>query len=465
MADPAPSASPSRFPRRLRNRIVVRIGLLVAGLAVAVGLSTYAIVSDTLEREKERSAEEQFRSNASALDAALGTGADVDPLAVLTSLRPEVRAGELLWAHGRWFAASSQLRPEDLPAALVGAVQAGEPASARFESTSGPLLAFGAPLDGGRRYFEVFDLQELEDTLGTLRRALAASGLLATLAAVAVAWLIARRVTAPLEGVANAATRIASGDLDVRMAGSDDRDLGRIAASFNRMADTLQARLARESRFAADVSHELRSPMTTLVNAATVLQRRRHELSGDGQEALDLLVGDVERFERIIADLTEMSKHDAGTIRPEREVLPAAAVRDAIRRISGSVPVEVHDGAEGALVLVDLQLLERVLHTVLENADAYAGGACAIHVDADEASVLVHVDDEGPGVPVDERERIFERFARGVHGERRTTADGSGLGLSLASENMRALGGSVTVGDNPGGTGARFTLSLPRAGA
>lgn len=465
MADPAPPARPSRFPGRLRNRIVVRIGLLVAGLAVAVGLSTYAIVSDTLEREKERSAEEQFRSNASVLDAALDTDGDVDPLAVLTSLRPEVRAGELLWADGRWFAASSQLRPEDLPAALVGAVQAGEPASARFESTSGPLLAFGAPLDGGRRYFEVFDLQELEETLGTLRRALAASGLLATLAAVAVAWLIARRVTAPLEGVANAATRIASGDLDVRMAGSDDRDLGRIAASFNRMADTLQARLARESRFAADVSHELRSPMTTLVNAATVLQRRRDELSDDGQEALDLLVGDVERFERIIADLTEMSKHDAGTVRPEREVLPAdRAVRDAIRRISGSVPVEVHDSAAGALVLVDLQLLERVLHTVLENADAYGGGASAIHVDADEATVLVHVDDEGPGVPVDERERIFERFARGVHGERRTTADGSGLGLSLASENMRALGGSVTVGDNPRGTGARFTLSLPRVG-
>lgn len=442
---------------------MVRIGLLVAALAVAVGTSTYAIVSDTLVREKERSAEEQFRSNATVLDNALDAGGDVDERAVLTSLRPEVRAGELLYADGRWFAASSQLRPEDLPVGLVGSVQAGEPASARFDSADGPLLAFGTPLEGGRRYFEVFDLRELDDTLGTLRRALAASGLLATLAAVAVAWLIARRVTAPLEGVANAATRIASGDLDVRMAGSDDRDLGRIAASFNRMADTLQARIARESRFAADVSHELRSPMTTLVNAATVLERRRHELSEDGQEALELLVGDIERFERIIADLTEMSKHDAGTVRPAPEVLPAGrAVRDVVRRASASLPVEVHRAAEDVLVLVDLQLLERVLHTVLENADAYAGGARAVHVDADATGVLVHVDDEGPGVPVDERERIFDRFARGVHGERRTTADGSGLGLSLAAENMRALGGTISVGDNPGGTGARFTLVLPR---
>jgi two-component system, OmpR family, sensor histidine kinase MtrB len=366
-----------RFPTRLRNRIVVRIALLVAGLALVVGIGTYAIVSDALRSQEER-----------------------------------VAAGE-----------------------------------------SGP---------GGATDPELIT----EDTLSTLRRALVASGMGATAAAVVVAWLIARRVTAPLEGVAHAATRIASGDLDVRLASSDDRDLARIATSFNRMADSLQDRIGRESRFAADVSHELRSPMTTLVNAATVLQHRREQLSEDGQEALDLLAGDVERLERVIADLTEMSKHDAGTFHPDAEVLPAArTVREALRRSGRDHLVRIDgagDDAEPARVMVDLRVLDRILHTLIENADAYGGGTTAVVVDVGSDEVRVHVDDEGPGVPDVERERIFERFARGVHGERRTTADGSGLGLSLARENAEALGGRLEVGDNPAGAGARFTLTLPR---
>ena len=357
MAERAAGAGPegrARFPSRLRNRIVVRIALLVAGLSVVLGTSTYAIVSDSLVAQQERVA---------------------------------------------------------------------------------------------------------------LARALVASGVVATLAAVVVAWLIARRVTAPLESVAHAATRIASGDLDVRMASSDDRDLARIATSFNRMADTLQARLAQESRFAADVSHELRSPMTTLVNAVTVLRHRREELSEDGREALDLLAGDVERLERVIADLTEMSKHDAGTFRPDAELLPAGrTVCDVLRRTGRDHLVRVQgDEAASALVLVDPRVLDRVLHTLLENADAYGGGATGVAVELGAGEVCVHVDDEGPGVPEGERDRIFERFARGVHGERRTTADGSGLGLSLARENARALGGRLEVGDNPAGRGARFTLRLPAA--
>lgn len=376
MAEPQDARSPGRqLPTRLGNQIVVRIGLLVAGLAAVLGVSTYAIVAGALDAAEERD-----------------------------SARP------------------------------VPSIES--------------VLA-----------------EDHADTLATLRRALIATGTLATAVAVAVAWLIARRVTAPLESVAHAATRIASGDLHVRMAASDDRDLSRIATSFNRMADSLEARIARESRFAADVSHELRSPMTTLVNAAAVLQHRRDELSVDGREALDLLTGDVERLERVIADLTEMSKHDAGTFRAETEVLPAArVVRDVLRRRGREELVRERPGASTP-VLVDPRVVDRILHTLLENADAYGGGATAVVVEAHDDVVHVHVDDGGPGVPEDERQRIFERFARGVHGERRTTADGSGLGLALARQNARALGATLSVGDRPDGTGARFTLALPAAAA
>jgi two-component system, OmpR family, sensor histidine kinase MtrB len=463
VAEPAtPAEGRTRFPSRLRNRIVVRIGVLVAGLALVLGGSTYVIVSDALEAEKERSAGEQFRTNSTALDAALQAGGDdVDGEALLTSLRPEVRAGELLRSDGEWFSAAARVGPDDLPPAL----QTGgdDVATARFAADGVSVLGFGTTLSGDRRYVEVFPLDELEATLGTLRRALVASGLVATLAAVVVAWLIARRITAPLESVAHAATRIASGDLDVRMAGTGDRDLGRIAASFNRMADALQARLERESRFAADVSHELRSPMTTLVNAVTVLRHRRSELSGDGREALDLLAGDVERLEHLIADLTEMSKHDAGTIPPATEVLAVGPLLgDLLRRATRPhLPLELVAPAAEALVLVDPDRLERVLRTLLDNADAYAGGPTALVAEVEDRTVRIHLDDDGPGVPEDERERIFDRFARGVHGERRSTADGSGLGLSLALENVRSLGGTLVAGARPDGPGARFTVTLP----
>jgi signal transduction histidine kinase len=360
-----------RFPTRLRNRIVVRIALLVAAMAAVLGASTYAIVSGALERTEERGAAQRVATVESVL------------------------------------------------------------------------------------------AEDHDETLRTLRQALVVTGTVATLAAVIVAWLIARAVTAPLESVAHAATRIASGDVGVRMAGSDDRDLARIAASFNRMADTLHARIERESRFAADVSHELRSPMTTLVNAVTVLRHRRGQLSDDGREALDLLSGDVERLERVIADLTEMSKHDAGTFQPDAHVLPVAPIlREVLRRRAREGLLRL-EGGDGAAV-VDPRVLDRIIHTLLENADAYGAGADAVVLEVTGDAVLVHVDDAGPGVPGEERERIFERFARGVHGERRTTADGSGLGLALARENARSLGGRLEVGDRPGGPGARFTLSLPR---
>lgn len=373
MAD-GTTAGRERLPARLRNRIVVRIGLLVAALATVLGLSTYALVAGALEAAEERDA-------------------------------------------------------------------------ARQGTTIETALA-----------------EDHDETLDTLRRALAASGSLATLAAVVVAWLIARAMTAPLESVAHAATRIASGDMDVRMAASDDRDLDRIATSFNRMADTLHARIERESRFAADVSHELRSPMTTLVNAVSVLQHRRDQLSDDGREALDLLGGDVERLQRVIADLTEMSKHDAGTFRPDAHPAPAASVlREVLRRIGRDDLLRTPKSGDDAEVVVDPRVLDRILHTLLENADAYGAGATAVVLEVGPDEVRIHVDDEGPGVPEAERDRIFERFARGVHGERRTTADGSGLGLSLARENARSLGGRLDVGGRPGSDGARFTLTLRRA--
>ncbi len=448
---------------RLRNRVVRRVGALVAGLSVVLGVSTYYVVRDVLIEERDQSTIDQFMTNSVLVGAALRTD-DIDEIALLSSLRPEVRARELLFADGEWFTSSLQIQPDDLPPPLVQAITDGRVASQRFRTDERLFVAVGAPLGGGDLYFEVFSLGDVQSTLATLRNTLFAVGGVATIAGMAIAALIGRRIAGPLESVSRAAAGIADGDLSTRLDHHADEEVARIAISFNRMADSLEDRIDRESRFAADVSHELRSPLTTLVNTVSVLENRRGELSDEADEALTLLAGDVKRFERMVADLIEISKHDAGSARIDLEdVAPDQLVYTILRRLRHeSVPVEIADTARDTLVSVDVQRLSVVLRNVIENAVAYGGGPTLVVVDADVHVVRISVDDDGPGVDRNERDRVFDRFARGVHGERRINSDGSGLGLSLAHENMSGMHGSIHVEDTPTGRGARFVLALPR---
>ncbi|WP_436794852.1 ATP-binding protein [Actinospongicola halichondriae] len=439
------------------------MGGLVAMVSLLVGVSTYYVVRDVLIEERDQSTVDQFTINAALVAAALRTE-DIDEVALLSSLRPEVRARELLFADGQWFTSSLQVQPDDLPRTLVRTIDTGSAARQRFRLDDRLFIAIGAPLDGGDQYFEVFSLSDVQSTLATLRNTLIGVGGLATVAGMAIAGLIGRRIAEPLESVSRAAEGIADGDLSTRLDDHADEEVARIAASFNRMADALEERIDRESRFAADVSHELRSPLTTLVNTVSVLENRRGELSDEANEALTLLAGDVKRFERMVADLIEISKHDAGSARVDlEEVVPAQIVTNTLRRLRHeSVPIEVADPAVDALVRVDVQRFTVVLRNVLENAVAYGLGPTMVTIDATESEVRVMIDDNGPGVDRHERDRVFERFARGAHGERRSTADGSGLGLSLARENMTGMHGSIHVENVPDGRGARFVLTLPR---
>lgn len=460
-----PPPSPRRHTR-IRTHIILRVGALVAALAVVVGVSTYYIVRDVLLEEREQSTADQFSTNAALVGAAL-RGDDVDEVALLSSLRPEVRARELLFRDGEWFTSSLRVQPGDLPGALLDAIDDGRTVSQRFRADDSLLLAIGTPLPDGDRYVEVFSLDDVQNTLATLRTTLVIVGALATALGMAVAGLIGRRIARPLESVSRAAADIADGDLGTRLDDHADEEVSRIAASFNRMADALEERIERESRFAADVSHELRSPLTTLLNTVSVLEHRRDELSEEGAEALTLLAGDVKRFERMVADLIEISKHDAGSMRVELEELAVVpAIETILRRLGhDGVPLQASTAATTSLVSIDVQRLSVVVRNVIENAIAYGGGPTQITIDADDGSVRICVDDAGPGLDPGERERVFDRFARGTHGERRSTADGSGLGLSLARENMACMHGTIRAEPGPGGTGARFALTLPRVDA
>jgi two-component system sensor histidine kinase MtrB len=261
--------------------------------------------------------------------------------------------------------------------------------------------------------------------------------------------------------VSTAAGEIAAGGLDTRMPPENDPDLDRLARSFNGMADAVQTRIEREARFASDVSHELRSPITALTAAVEVLDTRRGDLPDRTQQALDVVVSQVRRFDHMVMDLLELSRIDAGSTELHREEVD---MRELIPRIAqrygfGDVPVEI-DKKMPSLVRVDKLRFERILANLLENAREHGGGPIRVSFDRQgRAAVLLTVDDAGPGVARGERSRIFERFARGSAARHRV---GTGLGLSLVAEHAHAHGGEAWVEDRPGG-GARFRVSFPEA--
>ena len=244
------------------------------------------------------------------------------------------------------------------------------------------------------------------------------------------------------------------------MALEGDPDLDRLAESFNGMADAVQARIEREARFASDVSHELRSPITALAAATEVINGRRGELPPRTQQALDVVVGQVRRFDSMVIDLLELSRLDAGATDLHVEEVDLAEVSRRIATRTGfpDLPIQVQPGAPRSALLDKLRY-ERVLANLLENAETHGGGPVRISIErADQGPfVLIAVEDVGPGVARGERARIFERFARGSAARHRV---GTGLGLALVAEHTAAQGGEAWAEDRPGG-GARFVVRMP----
>jgi signal transduction histidine kinase len=230
------------------------------------------------------------------------------------------------------------------------------------------------------------------------------------------------------------------------------------------MAQALQDRVERDTRFASDVSHELRSPLMTLAASIEVLENQRDELPERAQAALDLMSGDIDRFRQLVEDLLEISRFDAGVVRLELdEVHLAELVMQAVSASTDSdVPVELDAELAGVVVEADKRRLVRVIANLIGNAAKYAGGATAVSLRKVDDGVQIAVEDRGPGVAEDDRALIFDRFSRGSSAGRRGSSDGVGLGLALVAEHVRLHGGNVWVEDRADGEeGARFVIELP----
>ena len=445
----------------LRARTLVSFGLIALLTSLLAGIATYSFSRSSLIDQRFETTRSQAIGNAQLMRTLLQGRRNMAG-DLITTVRTDSRGYALVRVDPQnFFYATDPLSftQSDLPASLIEAVAAGRPATQRFDHDGELYQGYGIPMPSvGADYYEVFPLRETQRTLSFILSALLAGLIVATATAIALGWFTSRRLLRPVRRVADTAADIAGGRLDARLEPENDPDLNRLAVTFNEMADAVQERIEREVRFASDVSHELRSPITALSAAVDVLAARRAELSERNQQALDVLATQVKRFDRMVIDLLELSRLDSGTTVPRYENVD---IVDFIRRIAqrsgfGAVPI-IASGIIHESVATDRLRFERIVVNLLVNAREHAGGPVAIVVEGHVDSITVTVVDEGPGLPETERQRIFNRFARGSSAARGT---GTGLGLSIALEHAVALGGTIRIEDNQP-RGLRFSFDFP----
>ena len=443
----------------LRTRITLFLSVTALVASLALTLLTYSAARSYLLDQRSAVARVQTFANAKAArDELRLTNAKVRDF--IDSIRTDENGFALLNVGDVSYPQKLQFPQNVLPAELVANVLDGQTGQQRFELDGRPYLAVGVSIkESNAYYFEAFPLTTTDRVLRIIGTALlVGSGIITLLAAAFGGWT-SRRLLKPVSRVAAAAGGIASGGLDTRLDPESDPELNRLAQSFNEMADAVQTRIEREARFASDVSHELRSPITALSAAVEVLDARRADLPERTQQALDVVVVQVRRFDQMVLDLLELSRIDAGVsdVHAEELRLDDVVPRIAQRYGFADVPIEVHPNARRN-VWIDKLRLERILANLLDNARQHGGGPTKVTIEPDRTrGLLLAVEDAGPGVARGERQRIFERFARGTAARHRV---GTGLGLALVAEHAHALGGEAWVEDRIGG-GARFVVRFP----
>ncbi|WP_448003892.1 MtrAB system histidine kinase MtrB [Agromyces bauzanensis] len=342
-----------------------------------------------------------------------------------------------------------------------------------------PGIVVGSTIDvpaaGRYELYLGYDLAEAEQTLGFMQLTgiVGAAALLALLSAITL--VVVRWVIEPIRTAAATSRRLAAGDLGVRMPERGEDELATLAASFNGMADSLQARIRElaelsvvQQRFVSDVSHELRTPLTTIRLAGDVLYGQRDDFPGPTARTVELLHTQTDRFERLLGDLLEISRYDAGSVTLATE--PTNLVHLAGDAIESMNELARDRGSELRLVApgghldaeVDPRRIRRIVRNLLGNAIEHGEGRpIVVAVDSNETAIALSVRDYGLGMTEEETARVFDRFWR-ADPSRTRTIGGTGLGLAISLEDAVAHGGSLDAWSRPG-QGTVFRLTLPRS--
>ncbi|MET8277666.1 HAMP domain-containing sensor histidine kinase [Micromonospora sp. NPDC005174] len=456
----ARAVAPGRLRRRLTIAFVLVAGVSAGLLAGGTGLLLRQSWLDASLRQATADARYQLVLAGQFLPLTEQRGAEL-----LTSFEGSGRHVVLVDGTIR---PSHPAYAPTLGTRLRAAVADGQLAFERSTPAQRPrLLVVGGRIPGSTAELYVITVEDdIAADLNQVRAALLAGWVVVVLVAAGVGHLLARRTLEPVGRASRAARALTEGLLATRLPVRGRDEFSVWAASFNEMAEALEAKIAalsaaqaRERRFTADVAHELRTPVTALVAAASLLREQLDRLPDDARPAARLLVGDVVRLRRLVEDLMEISRLDAGQERPRVEPVDARALLRAIVAARGWSDRVLVDGDPVAL-RTDPRHLERVLANLVTNAVEHGGGVISASVTAAGRMVIVEVSDRGPGIPAAHLPLVFDRFHK-VDVSR--SAPGSGLGLAIAREHAALLGGVLSVRSAPG-VETRFRLELPAHG-
>ena len=439
----------------LRHRVALGFALIGLLQSLVLAVAGAAVVTRYVDHHSERSATAQTVDNAALLKAKVVSLAE-NPGTVMDQLQFPAGAEAVLLFRGVRYPSPAAQVP--LPPGVVRPVHSGQPVVRRLTLDGQERLVVGAPF-GNRRgdaFYEVFPLADLGTTLRALWMILLAAAVATSLLGLFIGRVASRLLLQPLTDVTAAAAAVAGGDLSARLMVPREPDLAGLATSFNRTAERLENRVRADARFAGDVSHELRTPLTTMLNSLAVLQNRRHALPAELEEPLALLEEDLMRFRKLVLDLLEISRADAGRSTEVEWVRVPDLVRRAADATAGRPVTRVEPDVDGLLLHLDKRLLEQVVVNLVENAETHGLGCREVTVAAPDGVARIAVIDDGPGVPAEQRDRVFDRFVRFDTSGR----PGSGLGLAIVARHVGRLGGAVRVEEDPGG-GARFVVDLP----
>ena len=321
--------------------------------------------------------------------------------------------------------------------------------------------------------FTVYDMTDSSSTIAHINFVLF-GGFCALLTVVlSVVWLVTRFVVRPITQTAITAERLAAGDLDQRVSVKGEDQAARLGISFNRMADSLQEKIVQlerlstlQQRFVSDVSHELRTPLSTVRLGTELLYDSRENMTPMQVRSVELLHGQVDRFQSMLADLLEISRFDAGsamlTIDTEDFIQVLSNIlQEALPHLERTnTKLNVHTNHESIMVDMDRVRIERVLRNLLYNAIEHGESRpIDVYVDANATNLGIAVRDHGIGLSEDEAVQVFNRFWR-ADTSRKRTLGGTGLGLSIAAEDVRLHGGTLEAWGEKG-RGACFTMNLP----
>jgi len=320
----------------------------------------------------------------------------------------------------------------------------------------------------------VMNMESEASTVALMRGILASAAVIVVVLLMGIAWLASQQIVAPVRSASRTAQRFASGHLRERMPVDGEDEMAVLAMSFNDMADALSKQIRNleeygdlQRQFTSDVSHELRTPLTTVRMAADLIAANEDELEPATKRASQLMITELDRFEALLNDLLEISRHDAGVAELSAASVDARApvwsAWEQTRHLADEHGVEVDFDLPDSPQTIDgdARRIERVVRNLLANAiDHSEGNPIRVQMRSNDEAVAITVTDGGVGLKPGEDEMVFNRFWRADKSRKRHSG-GTGLGLAIAREDAQLHRGTLdAVGEF--GVGSQFRLVLPR---